>query len=202
MFVVKGIRRCILSIALLSGVVGGTAAAAPVDLLENGSSGVYTSGPTTLDITGGTFSSNDGLYIGSAGGEPTLCGAIATERCYGDMRLDFDAPVTNLSIQFGGYDQGDFYLLYAFGETNNILTSYGVTGNGSALFASGFEISYMIFAFGSDLSMDAEKIGMYFHSFEFDLVNSAVSTVPLPAGLPLFASALALIGLWRSKQKQ
>jgi len=194
-------RRCIMALATLMVFAAASVQAAPVELLDPTSSGGYMFGPASHDVKGGTFSSDDGLFLGNAGGADIICSAAGTERCVGNMRLDFDAPVKNFGVHFDGYDRGDYYGLYLFNASNTVLTSYGITGNGSVKFTGPLEISYVLFVFGSDLSMEIEKMGMYFHSFEFDLVNSSVSTVPLPAGLPLFAGALSLLAIWRLKRK-
>jgi len=195
------IRHSIMAIATMMVFSAASAQAAPVDLFQHAGSTGFTSGPTTHNIEGGTFSSYEGLNLNTFDGKPSICGAAGTDRCIGSMRLDFNAPVKNFGVHFDGYDTGDYYGLYLFNASNTILTSYGITGNGSVKFTGPLEISYALFVFGSNLSMEIEKIGMYFHSFEFDLVNSSVSTVPLPAGLPLFAGALSLLAIWRLKRK-
>ncbi|MBE7637438.1 hypothetical protein GUA87_11330 [Sneathiella sp. P13V-1] len=191
--------------ALLAPIVASTTVnAASLNLVETPPLGY--NNQSNLSITGATFTSNSGyhLYTGfpGDGNNGTICAGGSLD-CLGDLWVNFDAPVKNVSIDFLGYDQGDEVFVTLFDLNNNPLSSIGVTGNGTVQFVGPFEVSRIFLNNDSNTNLPLNPRGMLYQNFKFDLVTpDVISSVPLPAGLPLFAAGIAIAGfLVRRKRK-
>ncbi len=201
-----GLKLIMMAVAICYAAVfaSTTASAASLNLIETPPLG-FNNQPN-LNITGASFTSNSGyhLYSGFPGdnGNGTICAGGSLD-CLGDLWVNFDAPVKNVSIDFLGYDQGDEVFVTLFDLNNNPLSSIGVTGNGTVQFVGPFEVSRIFLNNDSNTNLPLNPRGMLYQNFQFELVTpGTISSVPLPAGLPLFAAGIAIAGFWVRKKRK
>lgn len=142
-----------------------------------------------------TVTSSSGLFNLSnffgAGQGGSICPFIsASFNCQADLAFSFTNPIKNLTFNSYGYDGGDKALISLF--------------NGSTLLTtlSDYKDALLNFtAAGTVTKITIKNLGngagYAYGSFKFD----AVSTVPVPAALPLFATAIAAVGLVSRRRK-
>ena len=123
------------------------------------------------------------LYFGGAYSDPnSFCAIDFGGTCEASLNISFNDVIKNLKFDVGGWDPGDFVDLSVYGVGDALLGSVGLSSDVTGLDLSGFgSITRLFFA---DSSTGA---GLGYANFSFDKVAS----VPVPAGLPLLAGALA-----------
>lgn len=141
------------------------------------------SGSTVAVAPEATITSyGDQLYFGGAYGDPNSFCAISGGSCEASLNISFNDVIKNLKFDVGGWDPGDFVDLNVYGVGDALLGDVSLTSNVTGLDLSSFgSITRLFFA---DSSTGA---GLGYANFSFDTVAS----VPVPAGLPLLAGALA-----------
>lgn len=171
----------------------------------------------SVTVGGVTFEGNTALLNRSDTHFTDAGGAICAKRgsgpnCTGDMNIRFEGKVKKLRFNSAGYQAGDVatIVIYRGGE---VVGSTGVASNG--------RIDLGIYKKITRIRIEYEGVedGMAFGKFEFTPVTAALlklddpepatlvrrsppsrqapSVVPVPAGLPLLAAALGLLGALR-----
>jgi hypothetical protein len=158
---------------------------------ENGQ-GILAS--NVLALPGGTFSNADGRLFARGplmddGGiilAPlgSICGLPQVGyHCRLDLLLEFDAPVSNFSVETFFFEFNDEVTITIFGALGE-LASQVITSATVVNFGAISGITSVLFDDDS-----AQGKGFQYGNFSFD-----VTPVPLPAAAPLFAAGLGLIG--------
>ena len=157
---------------------------------ENGQ-GILAS--NVLALPGGTFSNPDGRLFARG---PLMDGAIILAplgsicalpqvgyNCKSNLLLEFDAPVSNFSVETFFFEFNDEVTITIFGALGE-LASQVITSATVVNFGAISGITSVLFDDDS-----AQGKGFQYGNFSFD-----VSPVPLPAAAPLVAAGLGLIG--------
>ncbi len=185
---------------LLGAIVGlvvagmaGTAQAATLDFsgFASGDTGlsILDVGDATVSVPGGTvFIYHPGEFgaFSTSGG---LCALTESGNCETDWTLTFDYAVTNLTFEAAFFHRGD-----------SVEVEYY---NGATLLGSSFVTAAGV----TDLSGVGMITSLFFNDSSkgagFGFGDFAFAAIPLPAAFPLFATALAGMGLlgWRRKRK-
>lgn len=157
-----------------------------------GTSAVFNGGGVTVTATprAGELTQNSG-GLGVQLGDPSDPDALDTDTADEMIDFVFSELVSISSIQFGAFGPGggDLYRIYSGGTAfSDVVVLAGNTGGAN---------------FDPDLVTDFLRIralGGEFRvsSISFEAVNAA--SVPLPAGLPLLAGALGLLGIARRRK--
>jgi len=174
-----------------------------------------------------------GLLMGaSAPARATTLASWTNMSPNGPYALPFTAGAAATTITFGGYnvpssDDVTNIGLFLNGTGPNLLGSPWTfvpapSGSDAATFSDGTSVPALVFAgvvagsydeflqtipttIGSSytLAFTYDGIGVFPNGFFADASNGTLSTVPLPAALPLFATGLVGLGLlgWRRKKK-
>ena len=213
------VSRFMSNVALTTAVVAGAALAGTatptfansITIVSDGSTlAAATSssfvGLTTGDTTGLTFTPADvgayGTYTAPPPGSPAGTDVINIHPGngqYGFFEVAFTLPsgATNVSIN-GSANVDDFGWIFINGhQIGSEASEYGNATFSSTL-ASNFFVGVNEFLV-SDINSGGGPSGAAFYA----TVSYDVSTTPLPAALPLFATGLGALGLlgWRRKRK-
>jgi hypothetical protein len=117
--------------------------------------------------------------------------------CDGHLTLSFDQPVKNVSVGFLGYDSGDNVIVSAFYQ--NVLQNFVFVSSQSGI---NFGLNTMIDELYFRNNTQGDGRGLIYNNITFDEVAPVISSVPLPAALPLFAGAVALFGFFGYRRKR
>jgi len=180
-----------------------------LDFLEWKVAGVpeYWTGETELSLSNATVRTiGSNIYYAGAGGFAEsngrgTVGACTTGNCIGDMEITFSQSVSNLSFDAVGIGGGDLVTISAFNGLTNV-GEFTLDGNNSGWaklidFSAFGDISRLFF---DDLG--STRSGVAYNDFYFD--SAVVSAVPLPAGFPLYAAGIGILGFmgWRRRKTQ
>ena len=175
----------------ISGFSGAT-----IETFDSAPTGTFTSpvtlGNTTYSVNSGAASHIDGDFIG----QYNNFGVNSLHNCYCDdsfssLTFTFSQPVNAFGFHWGASDNQ--WTLSAYDASNTLLESFNLpitNGSNAGDFVGLIDagIKYAV------LSGDA---GDYI--FVDNVATTGVSTVPLPAGLPMFGTAVLMLGAiaWR-----
>lgn len=179
------VRSIAIVVALLVGAV--SAQATTLDFSEAGS-GNLNQKSLHLDA-GSVYSGADSLYVGAGGIDGSIC-ALSTSNwnCANDLYIGFQAPVTDLSFDVGGYGYGDFVKVSVFDGAGDFTDRFNIHRGGSFDLSGYGSISGLFFDDRSRAS------GVSYGNFDY------VAAVPLPASLPLLLAGIAGLGFARRKR--
>lgn len=182
------IRSIVVAAALFVGTV--SAHASTLDFAEMGSGNLHKNALTLAQAT--VYSGSDSLYVGAGGMGNSVC-ALSSKKwnCANDLYIGFAAPVTNLSFDVGGFQQGDKVRLSVFDAAGEFAGRLGLTRGGTFDLTKFSDISALFFD-------DRSKAGgVSYGNFSYE----AIAPVPLPASLPLLLAGIGAIGFARKKRK-
>jgi hypothetical protein len=145
--------------------------------------------PNATVSSSSTLFNLSGFFGGGQGG--SICPFIsASFNCQADLAINFTNPIKNLTFNSYGFDPGDKALISLFNGASLLATLSGYTDQLLDFTANGTITKITI-------KNQGNGAGYAYGAFKFD----AVSTVPVPAALPLFATAIAGIGLASRRRK-
>ncbi|WP_415236527.1 VPLPA-CTERM sorting domain-containing protein [Sneathiella sp.] len=197
------------------------AQAATFDFSGNGglaSSYSFTNDGVTVTTTPGVFSDAGTVYSQGRIGQYSTGLGISSYRgdshqVDGNYRNDFvnfsfDQNVTIKSVSFSYVDRDDeFTFLFDLGP-NGVLDainySVDIPSNGTYIFQGIWTGSlFGIGAFDDDTSRRWQRSNMDDFKISGMVVDPVISTVPLPAALPLYGAGIAILGFfgWRRKKR-
>ncbi|MCG8493345.1 MAG: hypothetical protein MI743_17115 [Sneathiellales bacterium] len=199
------VKHIIAAAGIMAGSIFSTSASADtLDFYGDLGLGFYGSGPltlsnatitTTLPILHITPPNNNGATNGASSIAAVFTNPAGANRPGNEMVIDFHTPITNLS--FDGFVGSLISAtdVTAFNGTDIVGTDFLGIYHKTVDFTGIAQITSLVF---SDPSSGHE--GHYLNDFNFETV--AISAVPLPAAFPLFAAALAGMGLMGWKRKK
>lgn len=155
--------------------------------------------PNHLTFPEATFTGENGLFVKAyGGGEKQLCSYdITVKSCAADLTVDFSAPVSNLTFDVFGFQRRDAITVSVFDALMSLVGTYSITGNGIQDLSSFTNVARLLFDDNSG------AYGVAYGPFSFEAGEPTPMSVPLPAALPLLATALAALGLagWAHSRK-
>ena len=180
-------------------VTGLAAGAATLDFTELTESGLIAT--TEIELSNATLTSfGSGFFISAPGpfggqsADSIVCSTpVGGFNCTGDMQIDFDFDIENLSFSSVGAAPGDSVEITAFLDGAEV-TSTTVTTDGLIDLSAFGPVDSLLFEDGGSTAA-----GIAFNLFDFDAAG-VIAPVPLPAsGLILLASGLGALA-WRRTQ--
>ncbi|WP_169569296.1 hypothetical protein [Sneathiella limimaris] len=140
-----------------------------------------------------------GFEFNSLNDKGSIC-ALVGPQCLGSMGISFGGAIENLYIGFAGDDLEEDEEVIVSGWLNNSkkATEITIRNGGIYNFAS---LGIVDFIFLQNNSTK-DSGGFLYQDFSFDYAESNVVATPLPAALPMFGAALALLGYkgWRRRK--
>jgi hypothetical protein len=155
----------------------------------------------TLVLPGGTFTGLEGRLFAEGpltDGGSTLAplGSVCALsdvgfNCRADLLLEFDAPVSNFSVETFLFHNNDEVTITIFD---------GLTELASQVVTSATVVNFAGFAGITSVLFDDESLGG--QGFQYGTFSFDVAQVPLPAAAPLFAAGLGLIGFATRRRRR
>ena len=141
-------------------------------------------------VYNGFVNSEIGRYVFRRPEEPRWGGGV------GDwvLRIELDDPATSVSVDFIGYNAGDDVILQAFAPSGAFI------GEVSAIDLPIGQSQTLTFTASAGMQIGAVLASAEIPNGQTLIGTVSANTVPIPAAVWLFGSALGLLGWMRRKQ--